>query len=151
MDSVGFFREISLESVATRWFASGSTSLLNQRTAYDTTTDANTTGAIILYKLTPLERMAVISCVEESDPNAIIVAMSTAIGTASTTIHARLSVVSSMMTAAESPLPASWSMNLTMNCRRKTPINAANAKTKGTTCVRKMCLQRIHIRSEEHT
>ena len=50
-------------------------------------------------KLTPAQRMAVTWFVAARLPNAMIVAINTAIGTASTTIHARLRTMSSAITA----------------------------------------------------
>jgi hypothetical protein len=65
------------------------------------------TGAIIRWMLTPQAFMAVISLREERSPNAISVATSTDIGTASTTIQARFSAISSTITQAVSPFPTS--------------------------------------------
>lgn len=74
--------------------------------------EAMRTGKVSLKVLKPVERITVVSFVDDKEPKAISVAIRTAMGPAKVTIHAKFSVISWVMTHQLNPLPTSISMNL---------------------------------------
>ena len=94
-------------------------------------TETSRTGVIIRYKLAPLALMAVISLLADKEPKAMSVATSTDIGTARTSIQARFNATNSMMTAALSPFPASWSRNFMINWSMKINMRTTTENKNG--------------------
>ena len=100
-------------------------------------------GAIILHKLLPPDFIIVNSCAALILPNAIKVENKTPIGTANTTIQAKLKRITCTIIPLSKPLPSNLSRLFIKNCKRNKNKTVNVPKRKGPICNRNKYLARI--------
>ena len=127
----GFLRDTAFMSSTERWFASGSTQLLNTTINTEISIDTRSTGRMSERGETPAALQAVISWSPESRPKAMRLATSTAIGMESESIHAKFSANISRTVEAGRPLERTLSRILTRKSTTNRNVIPKRAAKKG--------------------
>ena len=131
INTCGFLRETAFMSSTERWFASGSTQLLNTTMSTEISIDTKSTGRMSESGEMPAALQAVISWSPESLPKAIRLATRTAIGIESESIQARFNAKISRTVEAGSPFESTLSRILTRKSTTNRNVIPKRAAKKG--------------------